>query len=88
MNTSRLWCFFCSRQFSIVMNDGGAGLLEQDARQRGVAELEHAGHQQLQAFFVFWKPFNTGSYYQPRLKDPFGPGWSPGTKGGPFVPHH
>jgi hypothetical protein len=35
------------------MNGGGAGLLEQDARWRGGAELEHAGHQQLQAFFAF-----------------------------------
>jgi predicted exporter len=29
--------------------------LEHDARRRVVVELEHAEHQQPQAFFVFWK---------------------------------
>jgi hypothetical protein len=71
MNTSRLWFF--SRQFSIVMNDGGAGLLEQDAHRRGGGGAGACRAPVTTGYFLFsGKPFSPG----------FRSGWSPGTKRG------
>jgi hypothetical protein len=49
MNTSRLWYFFIS---SILNYYEQRWSWSRMLAGEGVAELEHAGHQQLQSFFL------------------------------------